>query len=169
MNAPVGKILENVVDEMLEGMQVIDRAWRYIYVNQTVAEQGRSTKEALMGRTMMECYPGIEKTDLFAQLTKCMEERVSIHMENEFTYPDGSKGWFLLYLHPVEDGILILSTDITERKRAEAALNGKIEEMERLMHLTVEREARMIQLKDMVAQLKKLAPPAVRLPVVIGE
>lgn len=157
---PVGDLLRNVIDEMLEGLQVIGRDWRYLYVNETVVRQAKSAKEALLNRTMMECFPGIEKTPLFDQLKKCMDERVSIRMENEFAFPDGSKGWFQLYIHPVNEGLMILSVDITERKRAQAALRDKIGELEALMSATVRREMRMAELKQMISELRGLAPSA---------
>jgi putative nucleotidyltransferase with HDIG domain len=37
----------------------------------------------------------------------------------EFVFPDGTIGWFELSIQPVPEGILILSHDITNRKRAE--------------------------------------------------
>ena len=46
-------------------------------------------------------------------------------MDNEFTYPDGTKEWFELSIQPVPEGIFILSIDISERKRAEIALREK--------------------------------------------
>jgi PAS domain S-box-containing protein len=52
-------------------------------------------------------------------LRECMENRVARLMENEFTYPDGSKGWFELSIQPVPEGTLIMSFDITEHIRAE--------------------------------------------------
>jgi len=100
-----------VLDSMLEGFQIISFDWKYLYVNQTVARQGRRTREDLEGHTMMEMYPGIENTPLFTALRRCMDERTPQTMENEFTYPDGSKGWFQLVIQPAPDGIFILSTD----------------------------------------------------------
>jgi PAS domain S-box-containing protein len=108
-----------ILDKMLEGCQVIGYDWRYLYVNDAVAKQGKTTKKELLGRTMMEAYPGIEKTPLFIQLQRCMNERVSIRMENEFSFPNGEKGWFELSIQPVPEGIFILYIDITERKEAE--------------------------------------------------
>lgn len=123
------------LDNMLEGCQIIDREWRYVYLNTAAAEHGRRPKKELIGRTMMECYPGIDKTEMFTHLKRCMKKRVSHRMENEFSYPDGSRGWFDLSLEPVPEGVFILSVDITERRRAE----------ERIRHLnTVMRAIRNI-------------------------
>lgn len=112
-----------VLDAMMEGCQIIDFDWRYVYVNDVVAEQGQRKREDLLNHTMMEIYPGIENTELFAALRKCMEERTPKRMENQFVFPDGSIGWFELSIQPAREGIFILSTDITERKRSADKLN----------------------------------------------
>ena len=56
------------VDHLLEGIQVIGFDWRYLYVNATAAAHGQQTAEHLIGRTMMECYPGFEQTAVFRVL-----------------------------------------------------------------------------------------------------
>jgi PAS domain S-box-containing protein len=109
----------NTLANMLEGCQIINYDWRYLYVNDAAAKHGHRSKEELLGHTMMEMYPGIETTEMFIHLKRCMKERMPYRMENEFTFPDGSKGWFELSIQPVPEGIFILSQDITERQQAE--------------------------------------------------
>ena len=118
--APFAGVPDDLLNNLLEGCQVIGPDWRYLYVNDAVARQGRRSKEELLGRTMMEVYPGIDTTPMFAVLRRCMEDRAARQMENEFTFPDGSKGWFELRFEPVPQGVFILSLEITDRKRAEA-------------------------------------------------
>ena len=64
------------LNNMLEGCQIIDYDWRYIYINDTAALHGRRKPEELLMRTIMEMYPGIEDTNLFTVLRDCMERRI---------------------------------------------------------------------------------------------
>ena len=119
------------LDNMMEGCQIISPDWRYLYVNDALLKQGRRERDELLGNTMMEMYPGIEETELFQILKRSMEEGTSHHLDNKFTYPDGTVRWFELSIHPIPEGIFILSIDITERiERQEELLfkNALLEE-----------------------------------------
>jgi PAS domain S-box-containing protein len=123
--------VRHVLDRMLEGVQIIGPDWKYIYVNEAVARQGRSTVKGLLGKTMMEMYPGIERSPLFAVLERVMKEKKAELYTNEFEYPDKNKGWFELSIQPVPAGIVILSIDITERKRAELRILEMNQDLEK--------------------------------------
>jgi PAS domain S-box-containing protein len=132
----------SIFDKMIEGIQIINREWQYVYVNDTVAAQGKSSREELLGHTMMEKYPGIENSEMFGFLRTCMKEGTPHQMVNEFDFPDGSKGYFELRMQPVPEGVLIMSFDVTKQKRAEKYLldaNSVLEEMvrKRTLELTV--------------------------------
>jgi two-component system cell cycle sensor histidine kinase/response regulator CckA len=114
--------LRDTLDAMREGLQIIGFDWRYVFVNRAVAEQGRKPAGELLGRTMMECYPGIDQTPLFALLERCMGERRAHDVENEFTHANGDRAWFELRIEPCPEGIAVLSVDVTERKRLEATM-----------------------------------------------
>jgi PAS domain S-box-containing protein len=124
--------LAKTLDHMIEGCQIISPDFRYIYVNQTVSRQGHQSSSHLVGRTMMEVYPGIEQTEMFTYLKRCLKRRKLQRLENEFTFPDGSKGWFELKMEPVPEGVLIFSEDISKRKNVEEALNRRNKKLETL-------------------------------------
>jgi PAS domain S-box-containing protein len=114
--------LGDVLDGLHEGVQVLSPSWTYLYVNAAVADHGRTTRDQLIGRTMMACYPGIEHTEMFARLARCQAARESASFENEFVYPDGARAWFELRVRPFRDGLLVLSLDVTQRKQVEGSM-----------------------------------------------
>lgn len=128
------KLYKEVFDNLLEGVQIISNDFSYLYVNKTVCEHARKTQDELIGNKMTDIYPGIENTPMFSCLKKSMSERTPSKMTNEFEYPDGKKGWFQLSFEPVNDGILIMSIDITERNNLEQQLfqSQKLEAVGRL-------------------------------------
>ncbi len=111
---------EHILDNILEGCQIIDTNYRYLYINDVASKQDRIDKQRLMGHTMMESYPGIESTELFARIRDCMEQRTTHNMEYEFTFPDASKEWFEVTMHPIPEGLLILSLSIADSKKLTA-------------------------------------------------
>ena len=128
-------IARDVLDSLHEGCQVIGFDWTYLYVNDAVVAQSQRPREALLGRTMMECFPGIDETPMFPVLERCMKLRNHERMENEFRFPDGSLGWFELRFVPVPEGACILSLDITESKRTIAALSRSEEQVRQMQKM----------------------------------
>lgn len=133
----IAKLCTQTIDHLLEGVQLIDVNWQYIYVNNTIVKQSKCRKkEELLGFTMMEKFPGIEQTDLFKILHFCMQEREPACFENEFSFPDGSMKYFELRIQPVPEGICILSMDITEKKKATEQRIKFIKGLEEMLYMT---------------------------------
>ncbi len=121
------------LDGMMEGCQIIGFDWRYLYLNDAAAMHGRRQKEDLIGKTMMAAYPGIEQTPVFSHLRECMVTRKPSRTQNEFVFPDNSRGWFELIIQPVAEGIFILSKDITREKEMEIELRNHRDRLEELV------------------------------------
>lgn len=150
--------LRDTLDHMLEGCQIIGFDWTYVYVNETAARQGRKPKADMVGRTITEVYPGIEKSPFYEVLRRCMEERTSCTAEIEFTFPDDSTGLFDISVLPAPEGILVLSFDITDRKRAEQLVRQSEERYRRLIAVSpyailVNRGDRVIFANDQAIRL----------------
>ena len=108
------------LDSLIEGFQVIGFDWTYLYVNPAAARHGQRRPDELCGRKIWEIYPDIRGTSTFAVLSRCMSDRTTATLENQFTFPDGSTRWFEIRVNPVPEGICVHSIDIEDRRRAEA-------------------------------------------------
>jgi PAS domain-containing protein len=107
----------NALDNLLEGCQILNHDWRYLYLNDVAAVHNRRPNQELLGNLYMHMWPGIESTTVFAQIKRCMEERIPAQFENRFSYLDGDIRWLILSLQPIPEGVLILSIDIKEIAR----------------------------------------------------
>lgn len=120
---------QQALDMIMEGAQIIGPDWRYVYVNNAAAEHGKHKREELIGKTMMEMYPGIENTRLYDTLRLCLESNRGEQFVNEFVYPDQSKAYFELRIQPVPQGLFILSIDVTGRIKNEHELTDRNREL----------------------------------------
>jgi anti-anti-sigma regulatory factor len=120
----ISSLVQEAVDSLEEGLQILSPEWRYLHVNPVAARQGRKPAAELIGKTMLECYPGIDQTSMFAVLERCMRERATYTLENEFTYEDGAHAWFELRVRPCPAGLVILSLDTTEQRTMQARLEA---------------------------------------------
>lgn len=107
------------IDSMLEGCQIVGFDWRYHYINAAAEGHNRRPNAELLGRSVLECWPGFTETHVYEMEKRCMEERTVEHFDTEFIFPDGSTGWYRVIIQPAKEGIVIFSEDITERKKAE--------------------------------------------------
>lgn len=133
------------LDHMLEGCQVIGFDWVYRFVNAEAARHGRKTPEALVGHTIQEAFPGVERTAVFALMRGCMAERAIGHMETEYFFDDGSSAWFEVSVLPSPEGIVVFSSDISVRKRAAEQARHNQAELERRV---AERTAELSQARE---------------------
>ncbi|MEI7894560.1 MAG: response regulator, partial [Myxococcales bacterium] len=111
--------LRTILDGLLEGCQILGDDRRYLYVNDTAERQNRRPKAELLGRRYDDAWPGTEATKVYRLIRRCLEERENADFEHRFVFLDGSSGSFRVRIQRVPEGVLILSEDVTERRRSE--------------------------------------------------
>jgi len=109
------QILESTSDAFLS----LDRNWRFTYTNRQAERHFRKTRRELIGKCIWDIVPDAVGSELYDQLHKTMDERVSIHFES-CTPPHDV--WVDVNVHPSPNGICIYFRDITERKETEKAI-----------------------------------------------
>jgi len=125
------KILLNSINDSL---YVIDKQWNYVIVNDTATEHTGIPKEKMLHSNVKDLFPGVEETELFALFQKVMRDRTSGVTETEYTFADKTIKWYEVRVYPVEEGIMCISKDITDRKKAEFALHKNKERLEMMLN-----------------------------------
>lgn len=116
----------NLLESISDSVYLLDREWRHLIVNDATTRLVNMPKDKLLGSRLTELFPSIEKTDFFKTFRRVMETRKPDVVADEYMFPAGGKGWCEIHVYPVKEGILCISTDITERKKMEDALkNGE--------------------------------------------
>src|SRR5712692_2100234 len=110
---------ESVLESVAYTHILFDRGWHYLYVNRAAVRAIGRPREQILGRTLWELYPDIVGTELERQYRRAMEERLPVAFD--FHYPT-TNTWWENRFYPAPEGPSVFATNITERKRAEEAL-----------------------------------------------
>ncbi|HEY9873640.1 MAG TPA: response regulator, partial [Candidatus Obscuribacterales bacterium] len=111
--------LETVLAGIQDQFYVLDREWRYSFVNDRVAEVVGIPKEELLGKNIWEMFPDLVGSEFYTQVHRTQTEQTVIRFE--YCYLPWHR-WFENRVYPFAEGVTILVTDITDRKQAEKTL-----------------------------------------------
>jgi len=108
-------ILERVTD----AFYALDTEWRFTYVNEEAAEVFGKQPPELLGERIWDAYPEAKETPFYDHYREVMEEQEPRTIEEPFE-PWGK--WYREHLYPSENGLSVISRDVTERKKREEEL-----------------------------------------------
>jgi PAS domain S-box-containing protein len=108
--------LECVLAIIGDHLASYDREWRYTYINDDGAAMLGKTKEDLIGKRIWDVFPEAVGNQYYRELQRAAAERRVIRSQH---YYEPFDRWFENYIYPSQDGVIVFSTDISERKRRE--------------------------------------------------
>ena len=69
----------------------------------------------IIGEKIMDIHNDFSKTHRFKTYEDVMKNRVAKNMTLEFKDSKGNSNWYEFHVNPAPDGILVISTNITDR------------------------------------------------------
>jgi two-component system, chemotaxis family, CheB/CheR fusion protein len=115
--------LSEILDGMQEFFYVLDRHWNFVYANkQITAASGKDDPADWVGKNYWNMFPKYIGTSTEREFHVAMEQRVIRRFESQGQYSDT---WFWVTVFPSAEGISVLGTNITERKKLEKQLQDQ--------------------------------------------
>lgn len=108
-----------ILDSLPDAATAFDSEWRYVYMNRVAADflrAGGKDPDAALGRKLWDVLEGVDE-NLRANLERTMGSSTSTEFQSHFAPLDR---WFENRVARTLDGIVVLSRDITDRKKSEA-------------------------------------------------
>ncbi len=112
---------KGVLDGMAEGFALLDREFRILDLNVEAMRLETRPRDALIGRTHWELYPGSEDTELGRLYKQAMAKRMPVALEHCYAWIDGREATLETRAYPVEDGLAVFFRDVSEQRQADAA------------------------------------------------
>jgi PAS domain S-box-containing protein len=116
LNKKITYILENITD----GFFMIDKKWRFIYLNSEAEKFWSKKREYLLGKSIWEEFPEVIFSPLYKYFHKAVLKQTSQNFEMYF--PGGSK-WVEVNVNPSKEGVSFYFRDIGERKKYEKEMS----------------------------------------------
>jgi PAS domain S-box-containing protein len=132
----------------------------FIRVNQAFADAMKLSKDKLEGKSLFDIYPREQAEQFLKDDKEVMTSGKPKTNIIESIESSDATVWLQTDKIPYRDnegkiiGVIGFSLIITERKLAEEKLKEKVDEFEKMNKFLVDREIKMVELKDEIAKLK---------------
>ena len=103
--------LHDILEAMADGFFMLDREWRYSYVNKRAAEITGKPREKIEGGTVWEAFPELVGTSFEALFLKA---RRSGETQRLTEYYPPLERWLEVSVHPGTDNMAVYFRDVTE-------------------------------------------------------
>ena len=140
------------VHEMIFNNEEKPVDYRFTEVNPGFEKMTGLKRENVLGKTCLEVLPGTEKVWI-ESYGKIVKTGQSVSFEN---YSSELKKWYKVFAYKTRDNeFAVVFEDISERKRAEDVLKESAEELRQMNSFMVDRELKMVELKEEINELLK--------------
>lgn len=121
-----------LTDRISSAYYAVDTDWNVTFWNDAIAQRQGISAEAVLGASIWEQFPEIQGTTVEERLREAMasEEPTTCEYHHE-----SLDYWAKLQIFPDEDGLAVISTDITERKEYEARLEQSNERLQQFAYV----------------------------------
>jgi PAS domain S-box-containing protein len=118
------QLSEDILDGIGEAFIALGRDWRILYFNRAAERFYGQSREAALGRSYWELYPGTVGSEFERQYRRALAEQVAVEFQTESTARPGR--WLDVRAFPTRQGLGVGFRDITERRQSDEELRYQL-------------------------------------------
>lgn len=137
--------INNILESITEGFFALDKDWRFTHFNSLLSPLINRPVADMIGRCIWEEFPDAMGTKFETIYRQAAQEQKPMAFE-ELYAPNNT--WFEVRVYPSEDGLSVYFRDISDRKKAELAL----QESQRFIQRIADTNPNVLYIYDIVEQ-----------------
>lgn len=118
--------VETILSSIRDGFYVLDRDWRFTYVNDRYCEMVGMQRAEILGQNVWALFPDAVDTDAYVQFHQAMREQTPLQFE--YLYVPWNC-WYEHRIYPSPNRLTVFLADITDRNQAEEKLRERQAEL----------------------------------------
>ena len=152
-------LFQTIIEQTADAIFVKDLQGRYVFVNPAITVMFEQPTDAMVGKDDAALFPPDVAQRLMQDDRKVIEGGETQEFE-ETVVVEGVRRTFLNTKTPWRDaqgtilGVIGIAHEITERKQAADAQTAKMRDLERMNQIMMDREQRILELKEQVKALE---------------
>ncbi len=107
---------EDLLENITDGFIALDEGMRYTYANKKIEEIFGVPVSKILGKTVLEVFPGAAETETYKSIKKALHEKIYVCNEDHY---EPLNLWQENRIYPSGNGVSMFIRDISERKNAE--------------------------------------------------
>jgi PAS domain S-box-containing protein len=114
--------LRGFMDAATDGFSMFDSEMRYIDINRALEKRSGQKKEDIIGKSILEVIPGFKETGRYERYLDVIDSGEPVTLEA--VQASDAAQYLSIRAFKVGDGLGLITTDITERRRMEEEMIG---------------------------------------------
>ena len=151
---------KKIIESSDDAIFVLDKDLNYLLVNKKLASNLGKDSEYFIGKSVFDIFPKEVSGQLSKNIKIVFDTNEALKIEEKIIISNRNT-YNSSVLSPITNdkgetmAVSGIIRDITKEKEAQNSLNVKIDELLKINNLTVERELKMIELKNEIEELRK--------------
>lgn len=122
-------LTSGILDTVEDAFFVLDREWRFLYVNRWACKLGQKPAEEMIGRTITSLFPGFESMNAYKAIRDAIiDGRAGVAVDAMMMGEE--KTWRELSVQIFGSNLLCVSRDVTQREKVRSEIEDRNVRME---------------------------------------